>query len=112
MASMRRTWSRALTATAAVLAVAAGVVGPTGAVAQAAPVTDFDPGYIISDAIFYDAGTMSTDGVTAFIAEKGAVCNATGDRICLKDYRESTPTRAGAWLRRNGAGATGPGLTP
>jgi len=81
---------------AAVLAATLGVlvVGPaTDAVA--ANLASFDPGFIISDAVFYDATTMTTTDIQAFLAAKGAACARGADgSACLKDYRETTWTRA------------------
>lgn len=61
--------------------------------AQAAPVTDFEPGYIMSDSILYDSATMNGDAIQAFFNVKGAACVAASGSTCLKNYVESTPTR-------------------
>ncbi|NMM17463.1 MAG: hypothetical protein HHJ14_10110 [Cellulomonas sp.] len=62
--------------------------------AQAAAVTDFEPGYIMSDSILYDSATMNADAIQAFLNAKGAGCVAAAGNTCLKDYVESTPTRS------------------
>jgi len=49
----------------------------------------FDPGYIISDEVFYNSQAMSLEQIRAFIAAQGAAC--TGDR-CLKNLRLRIPT--------------------
>ena len=61
--------------------------------ASAAAVTDFEPGYIISDSVMYDSTTMSADAVQAFFNAKGASCSPASGNTCLKDYRETTPAR-------------------
>lgn len=78
------------------LVLTAGLTLATGTgPAVAAPVTDFEPGHLISDSIMYDTTTMSGDAVERFLADKGAACRPTAaGYTCLKDYRESTPTRA------------------
>jgi cell wall-associated NlpC family hydrolase/antitoxin (DNA-binding transcriptional repressor) of toxin-antitoxin stability system len=48
----------------------------------------FNPGDIISDAVFYDSTAMSAAQVRAFIDAQGAAC--TG-RWCLKDITVTTP---------------------
>lgn len=62
---------------------------------RAADLSKFDPGLIISDALFYDSGTMSADAVQAFLDLKGKNCaNGPDGTPCLRSYRESTTTRA------------------
>ena len=63
--------------------------------AQAANLANFDPGFIISDAIFYDTTTMNAGEVQTFLSNRGASCvRGTDGSACLKDYRETTVTRA------------------
>jgi hypothetical protein len=80
-----------------VLALVAGtLVAPvtaTTSTAEAADLSQFDPGLIISDAIFYDTTTMTADSVQSFLADKGSGCSAASGSTCLKDYRETTTTR-------------------
>jgi len=80
---------------AALVGLLAGLLtAAVAAPASAAPVTDFEAGYIISDAIMYDTGTMSADAIAQFLASKGASCTPSpSTNTCLKNYRESTPTR-------------------
>ena len=61
--------------------------------AQAAAVTDFEPGYIMSDSIMYDSATMNADVIRAFLNAKGAGCVPASGNTCLKAYTESTPSR-------------------
>ena len=89
---MRRTAAllAALTTMLATLTVAA----LTATSATAAPVTDFEPGHIISDSVMYDTATMTPEAIQAFVADKGSGCRATQSGwTCLKDYRETTPSR-------------------
>ncbi len=65
---------------------------------EAADLTQFRPGNIISDAVFYDTGTMGPAQIQAFLDRQLASC-ASG-HTCLKSYRESTTTRpADAYCR-------------
>ncbi len=60
--------------------------------AEAAVASQFDPGYIISDDIFYNSTLMSDDQVQAFLVSKETNCAATaGNPGCMKDYRLTTP---------------------
>jgi len=68
---------------------------PTLPAAQAADLSQFDPGMIISDGVFYDAGTMSAADVQAFLNTKGANCRPAAGNTCLKDYSQSTISRPG-----------------
>ena len=83
------------------IALTMGVVA-TPQPAAAAPVTDFDPGFIISDSVMYNAAAMDAGQVQAFVAAKGASCSAASGNTCLKDYRETTPTRPADPLCRGG----------
>lgn len=67
------------------------------AVSELAAVTSsFDPSMIISDAAFYDYTSMTLSEIAAFIRTKNAACQpgSTGTP-CLRDYVETTWTRAG-----------------
>ncbi|CAN5280198.1 hypothetical protein BH09ACT5_BH09ACT5_14310 [soil metagenome] len=75
-------------------AVLAGSLLPALAIApapaDAAVGSDFNPGNIISDAVFYDSGAMSAAQIQAFIDAR-EVCAA--GYTCLEDYRQDTWTR-------------------
>ncbi|NKY22518.1 hypothetical protein [Cellulomonas denverensis] len=75
------------------MAVAMLVSAPTDH-AVAADLGQFDPGMIISDSIFYDAGSMSAADIQAFLDTKGANCSPASGNTCLKDYRQATTTRS------------------
>jgi hypothetical protein len=67
------------------------LLGPVES-AEAAPAALFNPGNLITDAAFYNADEMSAAGVQSFLESQVPTCAAGG--TCLKDYRESTYTRA------------------
>ncbi len=54
------------------------------------PTSEFDPGLIVSDDSFYDAGAMDEDQIQAFLESRRCVPRDTAP--CLDDYAESTPT--------------------
>ncbi len=87
--------AKAMTATAAVLALAGAllVAAPAQQSAQAANGADFRPGNIISDAVFYDSGSMSADQIQSFLNTRRPSCDA--GYTCLKSYRESFSSRSG-----------------
>ncbi|SSC24635.1 LGFP-repeat protein [Klenkia terrae] len=62
--------------------------------AQAADLSTFSPGNIISDAVFFDSLSMDAAQVQAFLLAKGSSCVA-GEMPCIKDFRQDTSTQAG-----------------
>ena len=54
----------------------------------------FDPGYIISDSVFYDFGTMSVEDIQRFLDSKVTKCTAKGSPTCLKSYVTDIPAVA------------------
>ncbi|GGM07796.1 hypothetical protein GCM10011594_29700 [Nakamurella endophytica] len=50
--------------------------------------TTFDPGNIISDAVFYNATAMTRTQVDQFVTTQGAACTSS---YCLKNVRLTTP---------------------
>lgn len=75
-------------ALAGALLVAAAPVLP----AQAADGSRFDPGYLISDNLFFDGSQLGASGVQTFLNARVPACRA--GFTCVKDYRQETPTRA------------------
>ncbi|MGO1402477.1 MAG: hypothetical protein ACTHUY_08885 [Flaviflexus sp.] len=60
--------------------------------AQGANADNFDPGYIISDAEFYDWDSMNSAEVQDFFEDVNPRCVPGPDGTpCLQDYREDTP---------------------
>jgi hypothetical protein len=53
----------------------------------------WNPGNIISDAVFFDARTMNAPQVQQFLNNQGAYCTSTVAGTCLKDYRQDTYSR-------------------
>lgn len=53
-------------------------LGVVSGKAHAAPVTDFNAGHIIDDAIFTDNGSMDTSGIQNFLNSKVASCDTDG----------------------------------
>lgn len=64
----------------------------TAEASAAPPGSSFDPGYIISDAVFFNSGVMSLGQVQSFLSASVPTC-ASG-YTCLKSYTQSTWTRA------------------
>jgi len=60
--------------------------------ANAATGSDFQPGTIINDSIFYNPSTMSPSQIQAFLNAKVPTCRA--GYTCLKDYSQNTQSRA------------------
>jgi hypothetical protein len=53
----------------------------------------FDPGFIVSDEVFYDATTMNRDQIAEFVNEWNDGCREGADGApCLADYTEDSPT--------------------
>lgn len=113
MVSPRRAaWRARVAAVAAVLAIALGglaAITPASAAESASPadvgvqssgvatarepsltadLTQFRPGNIISDAVFFNSGAMSEAQIQAFLDSKVRTC-ASGN-TCLKDYYDTT----------------------
>jgi hypothetical protein len=99
----RTTWAslrRRLLAFAGALAIAAGVLVPTAAssASEAAPApavalsgSQFIPGNIISDQLFYQSGAMSASEIQAFLDAKIGNCTNTN---CLNVYVAKTEARS------------------
>ena len=100
-----RAWAQATAALTAVVTMLVGVPAPPAA--EAATLSGFDRGYLVSDANFYDATAMTAAQVQSLLDTKGKSCQrATGDGYapCLKDYTETTPTIAADAYCANYAG--------
>lgn len=88
--SMRRRLGLVGVLSAVVVALSAAIVGPA-MTADAAVGSSFNPGNIISDAVFYNGSAMSSAQVQGFIDSKE---RCAAGYTCLENYRESTFTRA------------------
>lgn len=72
----------------ALIAVVAGlVVAAPVASAQAADVSSFNAGNLISDSVFFAGGATKEATIGALLNAKGASCHAAGSLACLKDAR-------------------------
>ena len=97
MTRLRPAAAAAVAAFGLVVGGLAGVVASTGLApaAEAANTAAFDPGNLISDQIFYDAGSMSAADIQDFLTAKGSGCVPNADGTpCLKDYHQATSSRA------------------
>lgn len=75
-------------ATAAEPAAASGV----GGIAKTADLSAFNPGHIISDAVFFNSGTMTEAQIQSFLESK--VRNCDPKYVCLKDKYDTSRTVA------------------
>ena len=75
----------------ALIASVLSVVAPAQR-AEAANANDFNPGYIISDQAFFNAGAMNASSIQSFLKSKGGTC-AEG-YTCLSDYKQQTASIA------------------
>lgn len=55
--------------------------------------SQFDPGFIISDRIFFDKNAMSEAQIQAWLESKLPTCAQTNGVACLKSYTETTNSR-------------------
>lgn len=78
---------------------AVGDVAAAGVV-RTADLSKFNPGSIISDAVFFDSSTMSEAQIDKFLRSKVSSCRA--GYTCLKDFRQNTTTRAADTYCRGG----------
>ncbi|WP_251453261.1 SH3 domain-containing protein [Microbacterium sp. Marseille-Q6648] len=76
-------------ATEAPAAVAAGPAAPTDIV-KAADLSKFNPGNIVSDAVFFNKSTMSEAQIQAFLEKRVPSCQA--GYTCLKDWYDTSRT--------------------
>jgi uncharacterized protein with LGFP repeats len=77
------------------LVVAPVATTTPSAPAQAADLSYFDPGNIISDAVFFDGLAMDAGAIQAFLDARGSACRVGADGSpCLKNYRMNTTDRA------------------
>jgi hypothetical protein len=87
---------RRVLAVAAAITMAAGILTATAVAgtteeASAADGRDFNPGYIISDALFFDGGAMNEADVQAFL--NGKVTSCVAGYTCLKSYHQATQSK-------------------
>lgn len=83
----RRATSAFLAVALALVVVATDQSAPTAA---AAPPDPFNPGNIISDEVFFDGTSMTSGEIQNFLNSKVSSCQS--GYVCLKDFRQTTPT--------------------
>ncbi len=78
----------------------------TGTPVQAlADLSQFRPGNIISDAVFFDSSTMTEAQIASFLRQRVPSCQS--GYVCLKDFSQTTQTRAAdAYCRAYQGGAS------
>jgi hypothetical protein len=90
----RRSLSRLIASVGAFVMISAGVVAFSAVTdaepAQAADLTQFKPGNMISDALFWNSNAMTAAQIQSFLNDKVPTCRS--GYVCLKDYRETTWT--------------------
>ena len=88
----------ALLLIAAVLSMALVTVTPPTSEADAADLTGFDPGFIVTDDVFYNGSAMSAAEIQAFIVKKSPGCtdytSAGTKYTCLATYKMATTDKA------------------
>ena len=62
--------------------------------ARAADASTFDPGNIISNETFFNSAAMTADQIQAFLNQKVVNCIGANSQPCLKNFSQSTPSRA------------------
>lgn len=93
--------SRVVALVVALIATSVVAVTP----AHAANGSDFNPGYIMSDEVFYNSSTMSAAQVQQFLNSKVSRCEA--GYTCLKDYTTPTASKSAVANRCSGYSASG-----
>lgn len=101
---------RLLVAVVATIAVAVSPLAVAPSLAMAAPVTGFQPGNIIDDALFYNGSSMNASEIQSFLNQRLSSCrigtpgympgdpspSGSGNIIasnCLKDFRQTTSSQ-------------------
>ncbi|MCD5347789.1 LGFP repeat-containing protein [Agromyces sp. S2-1-8] len=92
---MRTGLKRRMLAVVTALVLAVGLATADG-IADEAPATAavgsaFNPGMIISDAVFYNSGTMTAAQIQSFLNAKVPTCRS--GYVCLKSYRQTTTSQ-------------------
>ncbi len=94
--------SRRLLILGALVALLANLlVAPGAPPASALSGSDFRPGYIISDALFYSSSAMTEQEIQAFLAAKIGTCQSASN-FCLNVYKETMASRARVVSDRTG----------
>lgn len=90
---MKRMLSAVAMAATTLVTAAVITAGPLATTsAQAADLSQFDPGNIVSDEVFFDSATMNETDVYNFF--RARIGNCSSGRTCLLNYYENTSSRA------------------
>lgn len=84
---------RVVAALAAIVVVSAGLTG-TASAAQAVSASSWDPGYIISDATFFNSSSMSQQQIQDFLVAQEPSCPALAGMPCMRNYTTTSTSRA------------------
>ena len=84
------TGSAAAAAESTQTSVTASVASPATSVVKAADLSKFQPGNIISDAAFFNSGSMSESQIQTFLQSKVPTCQS--GYVCLKDWYDTSRT--------------------
>lgn len=88
----RRKFVISVSAAIATLLMVVGSLSFTNSPSEAADLSKFQAGNIISDSVFFNPNTMSEASIQQFLNSKVSSC-ASG-KVCLKDFKQSTYTRS------------------
>lgn len=85
-----------LAVTTAIAAAPLAVEPTTAAAVEIKPIAKangFDPGNIVSDAVFFDGNALTAKQVQAFLKARVPKCNTSDSGpTCLRNHRQATPT--------------------
>ncbi|UFS57753.1 carbohydrate binding domain-containing protein [Subtercola endophyticus] len=93
----------ALCLTVTGLTVVDGLSAPA---ANALSGSSFNPGFIISDATFFNGTALTAAQAQTFLSSRGSSCTGSASVPCLKNYSQATPTRAATSYCQTYAGAS------
>lgn len=92
---MRANWVKSV-AIAAVLALLGSVVVDSPNRAEAYTAADFDPGYIVSDGVFFNSSSMNESQIQTFLQSQVPNCAPVSGVQCLPAYTTSSTSRPAA----------------
>jgi hypothetical protein len=88
-------WKKSWTAMVGLVAVVgASLAFSAPQSAEAANAADFDPGFIISDSVFFNANAMGEAEIQSFLRSQLPSCAQSLGVACLPNYTETTNSRA------------------
>jgi hypothetical protein len=87
---------RTMIALAILVPVAAGLLYAVGVAAPASAITGagFNPGYIISDPVFFNSASMTQAQIQTFLVNEEGGCTGANNEPCMDDYHTPTPALA------------------